>query len=65
MSNGLDDAKTFMLSVLDNYETRDEQLKALQQEYWVGKNGADQPLDAFNINADAMLNTIEREFTTQ
>lgn len=62
MEAHLIESKDIMLAIIKSSDNLDDRLAEMEKHFWLGKNEADQPRDAFHINAKAMLATIEREF---
>lgn len=55
-------AKDIILNIIREYSTPEEQLEAMAQNFWRPKRKGGWPRPAFDLNAQAMLRTIAREF---
>lgn len=58
-------AKDIILSIIRDYPLPEEQLEAMAKNFWRPKRKGGWPRPAFDLNAQAMLRTIAREFTTE
>ena len=58
-------AKNIILNIVSEYTSPDEQLEEMAKAFWRPKRKGGWPRPAFDLNAQAMLRTITREFSHQ
>lgn len=54
-------AKAIIMEILQKYHSPEEQLAAMEKVFWKPKRKGGWPREAFDLNAQAMLKTIERQ----
>ncbi len=65
MEDGLEATKDTIIKLLARYDTPKDRLAEMEEIYWKKATDGAWPKEAFDINAMAMLNTIEAEFSEE
>lgn len=60
--DGIVNAKETIIGILKTYVSPEERMEAMARRFWQPKRKGELPRSAFELNAQAMLKTIEREF---
>ena len=62
MENGIEDTRIKLLDILDRCPDEESQTLEMEKLYWHPERKGGWPRSAFDINAQAMLRTIKKEF---